>query len=103
MRHFLFKARSDAVPDFTFADRALTRTGIGALSHKIFGVFLGNFSVTLTPWSHLLRLSFQFELSCFLLRQRAHTKREQGPDTVNERLRKPLIGGLNPRFTVLNS
>ena len=79
------------------------RTGIGAPSHKIFGVFHGNFSVTLTPWSHLLRLSFKFERCCSLLRQRAHTKREQGPHTVNETLRKPLIGGLNPRFTVLNS
>jgi hypothetical protein len=103
MRHFLVQGAIGREPDFTFADRALTRTGISALSHKIFGVFLGNFSVTLTPWSHLLRLSFQFELSCSLLRQSAHTKREQGPDTVNETLRKPLIGGLNPRFTVLNS
>jgi hypothetical protein len=79
------------------------RAGIGAPSHKIFEVFHGNFSVTLTRWSHLLRLSFKFERCCSLLRQRAHTKREQGPHTVNETLRKPLIGGLNPRFTVLNS
>ena len=95
--------RLSGKPQSTFADRALMRAGIGASLHKIFGVFLGNFSVTLTGWSHLLRLSFQFELSCSLLRQRAQTKREQGPDTVNETLRKSLIGGLNPRFTVLNS
>jgi hypothetical protein len=50
----------------------------------------GNFSVTLTLWSHLLRKSFEFERSCFHMRQKTQTKREQGRLTVNERLRKAL-------------
>src|ERR1700744_2920562 len=71
-------------------DDVVFLSGRRRISRKIFGVLRGNFSVTLTRWSHLLRRSFEFERSCFHMRQKPQTKREQGRLTVNERLRKAL-------------
>jgi hypothetical protein len=71
-------------------DEVVVLSGDGRISPRIFGKLDGNFSVTLTLWSHLLRKSFEFERSCFHMRQKTQTKREQGRLTVNERLRKAL-------------
>jgi hypothetical protein len=57
---------------------------------KISAIFSGNVSLTLTPPPHLLRRYFQFELSCFHMRQAGQTKREHRFRTVNESLRKAL-------------
>src|SRR5579859_4669803 len=55
-----------------------------------FRSFRGNFSVTLTLRSHLLRQRFEFERYCSHLRQVSQTKREHGHSTVNEALPKVL-------------
>jgi hypothetical protein len=57
---------------------------------KFSAIFSGNVSLTLTPPPHLLRRYFQFELSCFHMRQAGQTKREHRFRTVNESLRKAL-------------
>jgi hypothetical protein len=71
----------------TFARVSKDEVGI---SSKIFQIFSGNFSVTLTLRSDLLRRRFEFERCCSHMRQTTPTKREQGLATVNERLRKAL-------------
>jgi len=62
----------------------------GVRLHQIVSIFRGNFSLTLTRWSHLLREPFDLERCCSHMRQPGKTKREQRARTLNEKLRKVL-------------
>ena len=54
------------------------------------GELRGNLLVTLSGRSHLLRECFEFQPTCFGMRQRLQTKREHEALTVNEELQEVL-------------
>jgi hypothetical protein len=58
---------------------------------KIFWSFFGNFSVTVKAVASAVTLAFRIRTMLFPYATLAQTKREQGPLTVNERLREPLM------------